>query len=149
MKKVSFVVCVAYLVSMLILFLAIPGFAKHLEWQAPTQYADGTPIEGAVLAKMKYYVRTKAPNKISTTPDGTGWYYLGETASDGTTFWPPDNLLEAGMNPGDSMTYTVTANYKDGNGVWHESALSSEVTLSIPFPEGKVPASPGGVTIQD
>lgn len=148
MKRVSFVVLTAYLISLTLIF-ALPALAKHLEWNAPTTYVDGSAIEGAVLGKMKYYIRTKAPNLRSSTPDATGWYYLGETPEDGTTTWPPDNLLEAGMNPGDNTTYTVTATYRDGNGDWHESGLSPEVTLSIPFPVGLTPENPGGPVIRD
>lgn len=105
--------------------------SEALRWEAPTTWSDHTQanphlISPADKAMITYYVRLDKPNPRDNTT-GKTWYYLGETRNGGL-FYPADNSLASLMRSygfsGQVVKFTVSAAFKDTDGIERDSELS-------------------------
>jgi len=133
--KLWFVWCV-----MLVLFLLLAGkgIAETISWSNPTTGIDNTgatvSLSAAEQAALTNYLRYKV---------GTGaWTYFGETR-DGKTSWIGTLPTAAGV----AADYTVSAALKGADGIERDSAMSTPVRYTVPFPPGPTPGAATGVTI--
>lgn len=145
MKKTVFL-----LVSLMLTFGAV-ALAESIYWTAPATFANGTAITAAEKATITYYVRIDKSNPAGTTAQN-GYYYLGE-ARNGLTQWPADNALGTLLRgygfSGQVINFTVSAAFKDTDGIERDGAPSAPYAWTVPIPfSPRTPAAPTGPVIR-
>jgi len=114
----------------------LPDNTICVEWQAPTQYIDGSPIEAGELASYRVYWRTDliSPYSLAASiniPNGD--------ATELTTPIAPLTIASPGPAGGTVPLYlVVTVTDIDDD----ESVFSNEVMRNIPFPDTRGEPNP-------
>lgn len=119
-----------------ILTFGAGAIAETISWSNPTTDNTGAALTTTQQSSLTNYLRYRVP------PTTGAWTYFGET-SGGKTSWigtlPPAAGVEA--------EYSVSASLRGGDGVERDSAYSTAVRYTVPFPPGPTPGSPAGMTI--
>ena len=125
----------AALVLGVILLCASFAFPESAYWTGPTTYTDGSALTAAEKATLTYYIRIDKSNPRDTTGVG-GWYYLGETRN-GVLSFPADNSLGSLMRSygfgGTAVNFTVSAAFKDTDGIERDSVPSAPYAWTVPL----------------
>ncbi len=122
--------------TFLLFLLLLPGLAfgaaiDQIDWTAPTQNVDGSPLTD--LAAYRIYIGT-APGAYATTFD-----ILDPTATQAVDV--PFSL--PGVQDGDQVFVAMTALDDDGN----ESVFSNEVLKTVSVVDDIAPNAPAIITI--
>ena len=110
--------------------------AETVGWTNPTMYADGSAISADNQAKIKNYLRYRVPPTTGT------WTYFAETAG-GKNSWVGTLPPAAGV----AAEYTVSAALTGADGAEKDSDPCAPFAYTVPFPPGRTPGSPSGMTI--
>ena len=131
------------LLAYLLLFFAWPAFAACpdplppltacVEWQAPTENTDGTPITD--LAGFKLYYDTQP---ITAPIPGNEIDIPDPLATELTEVTTNLNLI-APPGGGNVDVYFRMLAYDDSG---NESILSNEIVESVSFPDNQIPGAP-------
>jgi len=111
---------------------------ETISWTNPTTGVDNTgatvPLTTTEQAALKNNLRYKL---------GTGMSTLFGTTTGGKASWTGTLPVAEGV----LATYTVSAALLGADGIERESAESNGTVYTRPFPPGKTPGAPSGVTI--
>lgn len=135
-----------YLVGLFLLLFAqvayavcpdpVPDLTICLEWQAPTQNVDGTPLTDLASFTIYHGFATGSYEPLTfSVNDALATDQSLDRAGPGVDIVVPS----PGPQGGDvDVFFAMTASDASGN----ESALSNEVLRTVTFPDGQVPGVP-------